>query len=118
VKKDHKLTPLCDLVDAYLDRAKLTPRLDLASAVERWPQLVGERVAANAVAEAVSADGILWVRVRSSPWAMELSLMAPRLLAILNDGRDGKIRELRCKVGLPDPFRAPPPDPEPSPNDG
>jgi predicted nucleic acid-binding Zn ribbon protein len=117
-RRDHKLTPLGDLVDAYLDRSRLTPRLDLASAVERWPQLVGDRVAENAVAEAVSADGILWVRVRSSPWAMELSMMAPRLLAILNEGRDGKIRELRCKVGLPDPIRTPPADPEPgAPNE-
>lgn len=106
---DGRPTPLGDLVGAYLDRTKLTPRLDLASAVERWPLLVGERVAANAVAEAVSADGVLWVRVRSSPWAMELSLMAPRILAALNDGRDGKIREIRCKVGLPDPPRPPEP---------
>lgn len=101
-------TPLGELVEAYLDRSRLTPRLDLASAVERWAVIVGERVAANARAEAVSADGILWVRVRSSPWAMELSLMAPRILAVLNEGRDGKIRELRCRVGL-----APPPDPDP-----
>lgn len=103
-------TPLGELVEAYLDRSRLTPRLDLASAVERWAVIVGDRVAANAQAEAVSADGVLWVRVRSSPWAMELSLMAPRILAVLNEGRDGKIRELRCRVGL-----APPPEPEPLP---
>lgn len=106
-RDNRRPTPLGDLLEAYLDRTKLTPRLDLASAVERWAVIVGERVAANAQAEAVSADGVLWVRVRSSPWAMELSLMAPRILAVLNEGRHGKIRELRCRVGL-----APPPEPE------
>ncbi len=108
-RDNRRPAPLGDLLDAYLDRTKLTPRLDLASAVERWAVIVGERVAANAQAEAVSADGVLWVRVRSSPWAMELSLMAPRLLAVLNEGRDGKIRELRCRVGLaPAPEAGPP----------
>lgn len=100
---------LGDLVGAFLDRKGLTKRLDLAGAVERWPEIVGERVARNARAEAVTADGILWVQVRSSPWAMELSLMAPRILARLNEGRDGQIRELRCKVGpLTEPLSPPP----------
>ena len=59
-----------------------------------------DAILANARAEAVTADGLLWVRVRSSPWAAELSLMAPRILARLNQDRDGKIRDLRCIVGL------------------
>ena len=96
--------PLGDLVGAFLDRKGLTERLDLAGAVERWSEIVGDRVAANARAESVTADGVLWVTVRSSPWAMELSLMAPRILARLNEGREGQIRELRCRVG---PLRAP-----------
>lgn len=85
---------------AYLAKKGLTKRLDLAGAVERWAEVVGARVAANARAEAVTADGLLWVRVRSSPWAAELSLMAPRILARLNQDRDGKIRDLRCIVGM------------------
>lgn len=87
-------------LDGYLGRKGLTKRLDLAGAVERWAEVVGERVAANARAEAVTADGLLWVRVRSSSWAAELSLMAPRILARLNQDRDGKIRDLRCIVGM------------------
>jgi predicted nucleic acid-binding Zn ribbon protein len=102
--------PLADLISEYLDNRGLTKRLDLAGAVARWSEVVGERVAANARAEAVSADGILWVRVRSSPWAAELSLMAPRILARLNQGREGQIRELRCRVGPLDVMGQPPPD--------
>ncbi len=91
--------PLGELLGQYLSKSGLTKRLDLAGAVERWAEIVGDRVAANAQAEAVTADGILWVRVRTSPWAAELSLMAPRLLERLNEGRTGKIRGLRCLVG-------------------
>ena len=91
---------LGSVLEAYLGKKGLTKRLDLAGAVDRWAEVVGERVAANARAEAVTADGLLWVRVRSSPWAAELSLMAPRILARLNQDRDGKIRDLRCIVGM------------------
>jgi predicted nucleic acid-binding Zn ribbon protein len=91
------------LVGDYLAKRGLAKRLDLASAVERWNEVVGERVAANARAEAVTADGILWVRVRSSPWAAELNLLAPKLLAQLNADREGKIKGLRCLVGLEQP---------------
>lgn len=92
--------PLGDVLGEVLAKRGLTRRLDLAGAVERWAEIVGERVAANARAESVTADGILWVKVRSSPWAMELSLMAPRLIARLNEDRDGRIKEIRCVVGL------------------
>jgi predicted nucleic acid-binding Zn ribbon protein len=99
----HPLEPLGALVGDYLSKRGLAKRLDLATAVERWSQVVGERVAANARAESVTADGVLWVRVRSSPWAAELNLLAPRILARLNADRDGKVRELRCLVGLEQP---------------
>lgn len=92
--------PLGDLVGDVLAKQGLTRRVDLAGAVERWTEVVGARVAANARAESVTADGILWVKVRSSPWAMELSLMAPRIIAKLNEDRNGRIKEIRCVVGL------------------
>jgi predicted nucleic acid-binding Zn ribbon protein len=100
------------LVGDYLAKRGLAKRLDLATAVERWGEVVGPRVAANAQAEAVSADGVLWVKVRSSPWALELNLLAPKLLARLNAERTGKIVAIRCSVG---PIEAPKPTPKPTP---
>ena len=85
-------------IGAYLGKAGLAKRIDLASAVERWAEVVGPQVAAATEAESVTADGILWIRVKSSSWATELSLMAPRILAQLNQDRTGRIRELRCVV--------------------
>jgi predicted nucleic acid-binding Zn ribbon protein len=90
---------LGELVGPFLEKKGLTRRLDLAGAVERWSEAVGPQVAAATRAEAVTADGVLWVRVVSSAWANELSLMAPRILLRLNEGREGRIRELRCRVG-------------------
>jgi predicted nucleic acid-binding Zn ribbon protein len=102
-----------DLVANFLADEGLSGRLDLASAVDRWPAAVGPQVAAVTRAEAVSADGILWVRVISSGWAAELSLMSPGILARLNEGREGRIRELRCRIGPIDRPAGPPAGPPP-----
>jgi predicted nucleic acid-binding Zn ribbon protein len=88
-----------DLIGRYLRREGLAKRVDLAGAVDRWAEVVGPKVAAVTRAEAVSPDGILWVRVTSSAWATELSLMAPRILGRLNQDRGGQVREIRCLVG-------------------
>jgi predicted nucleic acid-binding Zn ribbon protein len=96
--KKAKPVRLGDALGEYLGKNGLVKRVDLASAVDRWAEVVGPQVAAATEAEAVTADGILWIRVKSSAWAMEISLMAPRILARLNADRTGRIRELRCVV--------------------
>jgi predicted nucleic acid-binding Zn ribbon protein len=90
---------LGDALKEYTANAGLARRIDLARAVEDWPERVGSQVAAVTRAESVTPDGILRVRVPSAAWANELSLMAPRILAKLNEGRRGKIRELRFITG-------------------
>lgn len=90
---------LGDALGSYMASAGITRRVDLARAVEDWAQRVGPQVAAVTRADSVTPDGILRVRVPSAAWATELSLMAPRILARLNEGRRGKIRELRFFVG-------------------
>ena len=97
------LTPLGEALGAWLDQAGLARRLDLAQAVEQWPAAVGPQIAAVTRAEAVNAEGTLWVRVASSAWANELSLMTPRILARLNQNRRGQIREIRWLIGAPAP---------------
>jgi predicted nucleic acid-binding Zn ribbon protein len=39
------------------------------------------------------------VQVASAAWATELSLMTPRILARLNEGRESKIRDIRWIAG-------------------
>jgi len=92
---------LGDALRGWLDKAGLARRLDLASTVDDWAAIVGPQIAAVTRAEAVNADGTLWVRVASSAWANELSLMAPRILAKVNQNRRGQIKEIRWLTGLP-----------------
>jgi len=85
----------------WIDGAGLGPRLELTRSVERWAGVVGPQIAAVTRAESVNAQGVLWVRVTTSAWANELSLMSPRILAQLNRGTTGagQIREIRWLTG-------------------
>lgn len=92
-------TRLSEALTEWVRRAGLVRRMDLARAVEEWPERVGPQIAAVTQPESVSPDGMLRVRVASAAWATELSLMTPRILARLNAGRSGRIREIRWIAG-------------------
>lgn len=84
----------------YLAHAGLAERVAQADVVLRWPELVGAQVAQAAQAESVTPDGMLYVRVRSSAWRQELSLMTPQIMAKLNAGRKkGRITKIFWLVG-------------------
>lgn len=98
--KPTKPTRVAEVLEGYLRSAGLAQRVGLASVVEAWPALVGPKIAHAAVADSVSADATLFVRVPSSAWRQELSLMAPELLELVNRGRkDGRIARIRWLVG-------------------
>jgi predicted nucleic acid-binding Zn ribbon protein len=98
--KPTKPTRVAEVLEGYLRSAGLSQRVGLASVVEAWPELVGPRIAHAAVADSVSADATLFVRVPSSAWRQELSLMAPEILELVNRGRkDGRIARIRWLVG-------------------
>jgi predicted nucleic acid-binding Zn ribbon protein len=90
---------LADALAAWTRKAGLTRRMDLARIVEEWPERVGPQIASVTRAESVTPDGILRVQVATSAWAAELSLMTPKILARLNAGRSGRIREIRWTTG-------------------
>jgi predicted nucleic acid-binding Zn ribbon protein len=99
-KRVAKPTRISEVLAKYLRRAGLNKRLAQAGVVEAWPDLVGERLAGQAQALNVRADGVLLVRVRSAGWAQELSLMTPDIIARVNAGRkDGRIEGIRWVVG-------------------
>ena len=99
MSKPAQLTPLGQALDACIARSGMTKRLDLAAAVESWPELVGPQIAAVTRAVAVTPDGTLLVRVASHAWATELGLMAPRILTRVNGSRKGRVRQIRWMVG-------------------
>ena len=93
------LTPLAEALASYLKQSGFARRLAQAGVVEEWPQLVGPQVARVTSPESVTPDGILRVRVATAPWANELSLMTPAILARVNAGRKAVIREIRWVAG-------------------
>ncbi|HET9150273.1 MAG TPA: DUF721 domain-containing protein [Gemmatimonadales bacterium] len=92
---DNRPQSVADALARYLARAGLARRIEQAGVVAEWAELVGPQIAAVTEPDAVSADGILWVRVASAPWAQELRMMTPRILARLNQGRSGRVKEIR-----------------------
>jgi predicted nucleic acid-binding Zn ribbon protein len=93
------LVPLGEAIASYFRSAGIVRRIDQASVIEDWAALVGPQIAAVTAPQSVTADGILRVHVASAPWATELGLMTPRILARLNTGRAGRIREIRWVPG-------------------
>ncbi len=86
---------------------------------EMWRQVVGDRIANRTMADRLQGD-VLEVRVASSVWAQELSLLSGDIVARLRQRRV-RVRRIRFKVGtIPEldsaePM-APPPDPVPIPD--
>ena len=83
-----RVTSLRDALDAYLSRAGLKRRLDQASVIPEWPELVGPKIAEVATPQVVLRGGVLVVSVSSSAWIQELQLMSPEILKKL--GQRGK----------------------------
>ena len=77
----------------------LTDEMRAHRVIVEWSTMVGPRIAAVAWPEGLNR-GVLWVRVKSSPWLHELTLLRGQLLAELhrqNDepGRPPLITELK-----------------------
>jgi predicted nucleic acid-binding Zn ribbon protein len=98
-QKKVQPTPLAEALTSYFKQAGIIKRVQQAGIIEEWAQLVGPQIASVTAPESVTPDGILRVRVATAPWANELSLMSPKILARLNAGRSGRVKEIRWMPG-------------------
>jgi predicted nucleic acid-binding Zn ribbon protein len=103
---ERKPAPLTEALSSYLKQAGLTKRVQQAAIIEEWASLVGPQIAAVTAPQSITPDGVLRVHVASAPWATELGLMTPRILARLNQGRSGRVKEIRW---IPGPLSRPQP---------
>ena len=92
--------PLADALTSYLKQAGITKRVQQAGIIEEWAELVGPQIASVTAPDSITPDGVLRVRFATAPWANELSLMSPKILARLNAGRSGRVKEIRWTPGL------------------
>jgi predicted nucleic acid-binding Zn ribbon protein len=99
MKKKTVPVPLSEALVGCLKQAGITKRVQQAGIIEEWAELVGPQIASVTAPESITPDGVLRVRVTTAPWANELSLMAPKILARLNSGRTGRVKEIRWIPG-------------------
>jgi predicted nucleic acid-binding Zn ribbon protein len=83
-----------EALSRVLDKLGVAKEVASQSAVPRWADTVGEKIAGVTRAKAV-AGGVLFVEVRSSAWLNELNLMRREILGRLNAGqRDARIERI------------------------
>ncbi|HEU4629089.1 MAG TPA: DUF721 domain-containing protein [Gemmatimonadaceae bacterium] len=82
-ERRRKPSPLGDVLASVLQESGLADRVEQAAVLPEWPALVGPQIAAVTEPRSISADGTLWVRVRTHAWMSELSLLEPELLRAL-----------------------------------
>jgi predicted nucleic acid-binding Zn ribbon protein len=73
-----------EAVTRFLTDAGIAARVEQARVIPEWAELVGDDIARVAEPQAVTADGTLFVAVRSHGWMSELSLMEPQVIAAIN----------------------------------
>jgi predicted nucleic acid-binding Zn ribbon protein len=83
-----------DLVSAVLERTGLAAKVEAATALTDWPELVGPQIAAVTRAQRLSGE-VLFVAVANSAWMMELDLMKAELIRRINAGkRKGRVGQI------------------------
>lgn len=88
-------TPLGEALEEVIEQRGWGTEVNVHLLFGRWPELVGAAVAEHSTPEAFT-DGVVVIRTSSTNWATQLRLMAPQLLARLNDALgDGTIRRLQ-----------------------
>ena len=96
--RDPKL--LSDAVHNLVQNKGWATEISVHTLLAQWGLLVGSTNAAHSRPEAY-ADSVLTIRTDSSAWATQLRLMAPQLVALLNDHLgDGTVT--RIKILSPD----------------
>lgn len=98
-QKKTRPQPISAAISQFLEQSGLRDRVDQASVIPEWPKLVGAQIAAVTEPLSVTADGVLFVAVRTHAWMSELSLLEPELLASLN-GTAGRppVRKIRWQL--------------------
>jgi predicted nucleic acid-binding Zn ribbon protein len=94
-----KPSPVAEALSVYLRKSGLRDRVEQGEVVGQWPALVGPKIAAVTEPLHVTADGVLFVAVKSNAWMSELSLLEPELLRAVNGrGRARPVSKIRFRL--------------------
>ena len=89
-------SPLGDILAGVLASSGVSERIEQATVIPEWASLVGPQIAAVTTPQSVTADGTLFVAVTTNSWMMELSMMEPELLRVLN-AKEGRLGVKRIR---------------------
>ena len=91
--------PLGSALSGFLKAHGLDRRVDRASVLFDWPELVGPQIANVTTPRQITEDGTLFVGVETHGWMTELSMMEVQLLARIN-AREGHepVRRIRWEL--------------------
>ena len=98
-EKRRKPEAVGNIVGAFLKDSKLAARVEQATVIPEWELLVGKQIAKVTKPISVTADGTLFIAVKTNAWMTELSLMEPQILRALNvkAGRT-RVRKIRLQL--------------------
>lgn len=83
-KPRKKPSTIGDVLSGVLKTAGITARVEQASIIPEWGSLVGAQIASVTEPQSISANGTLFVYVKTNAWMNELSMMERELLKALN----------------------------------
>lgn len=111
-KMKHPM-PVSDLLDSAFSGKPVQKRLRDLKVWQVWEEAVGTQIASKA-SPATMRNGVLTLKVKSSAWMQQLSLMKHELISHLNSAIGEQIvSELVFKQGIIDKFHEEPPEPAP-----
>lgn len=93
-------TPVSDVLAAVIRQAGIEERIEQASVLPEWPELVGPQIAAVTAPRSITADGTLFVAVATHAWMSELQMMERELVRRVNGrlesrGSAARVRRIR-----------------------
>lgn len=91
--------PLASALSGFLKARGLDARVNRASVLFDWAELVGPQISRVTTPRQITEDGTLFVGVETHGWMTELSMMEVQLLAKIN-AREGheRVRRIRWEL--------------------
>ena len=98
-RKKDRPRPIGEAINSFLERTGIARRVEQASVIPEWPELVGQQIAQVTEPLSIARDGTLFVAVKTSAWMNELSLLEPQLLSSINAKADrAKVARIRWQM--------------------
>jgi hypothetical protein len=89
---------IADIVDGLMREQVFSRGMPVAQLASRWPEIVGERMAAE-TAPAAFDDGVLTVEVSSGPWGAQAMFLLEEIRRKADEALGGEqVRQVRIVV--------------------